>query len=97
MANVMWFESRCGKKASHTCPNGPDQFHVLDICFEFHYTRGGWAREPPSKIMKNGNRVASVLNKGGTKAQGGQLEYCLTYLEPQDVITIELDGEGLVK
>ena len=41
--------------------------------------------------------MASVLNKGGTKEQGGKLEYCLTYLAPQDVITIELDGEGLVK
>ena len=38
----------------------------------------------------------SVLNKGGTKSQGGQLQYCPTGLISSDVITIELDGEGTV-
>ena len=46
--------------------------------------------------MENGERLESVVNKGGTKAQGGQLEYCLTGLTPDDVITIELDGVGMV-
>ena len=46
--------------------------------------------------MKNGQHIMSVLNKGGTKSQGGQLQYCLTGLFPSDVITIELDGEGTV-
>ena len=68
----------------------------LDICLEFHYYRGGWAREPPAKIMKNGQSIFSVLNKGGTKSQGGQLQYCPTGLIPSDVITIELDGAGMV-
>lgn len=56
----------------------------------------GWASEPRSQIMKNGQHIISVLNKGGTKTQGGQLKYCLTELIPSDVITIELDGEGMV-
>ena len=68
----------------------------LDICLEFHYYRGGWAGEPRAKIMKNGQSIFSVLNKGGTKSQGGQLQYCPTGLIPSDVITIELDGEGMV-
>ena len=45
--------------------------------------------------MKNGSLLESVLNKGGKKYQGGQIEYCLTGLTPNDVITIELDGEGV--
>ena len=67
-----------------------------DICLEFHYYRGGWAGEPRAQIMKNGQHIMSVLNKGGNKSQGGQLQYCPTGLIPSDVITIQLDGEGKV-
>ena len=50
---------------------------VSDICLEFAYYRVGWEGESPTKIMKNGSLFKSVINKGGKKYQGGQVEYCL--------------------